>query len=246
MKVVLFGDSITQGLGSKAINFQAELQSMLGKGNEVLNYALTGTTVTYIQTLLDDVFNERPDAAVILYGNVDGQLKPCRTGRVFPRIPGRLGAENGCMILPRPFYSGRPIKNILQHGENLIRTILRKAVYLIDGTEQWLPIEPFMASLDEVCRSLSEHHVRPFICSTVFIDDRLFPGSNAEYQNYNSSMCTYAQEHGFPFVDIYRPLRECVERDGWKSCYNHDHFHPNGNGYLIMAKEIAAVLQAGG
>lgn len=243
MKIILFGDSITQGLGSKTINFQGTLQQFLGEEHTVLNWALTGTTVEYMEQLLCDIAREHADAAVILYGNVDGQLKPCRTGKVFPHIHGRLGAENGCMILPRPFYSKRPVKYILQRGENLIRTILRRLIYTIDGTEQLLPLEPFMSSLDTICRRLSSYSVQPYICSTVFIDDKLFPGSDEEYQRYNARMCAYAQEHNLPYIDVYHPLRETVEYNGWKSCYNHDHFHPNGDGYKIMAKEIATVLQ---
>ena len=215
MKIILLGDSITQGLGSRTVNFQSALQELLGDGNTVL------------------------------YGNVDGQIKPNRRGKIFPHIPGRLGAENGCMILPRPFYSGDPVKRLLQRGENMLRTILRKLVYAVDGTEQWLPIEPFMQTLDSACRTLEAMGVRPLICSTVHIDERLFPGSDAAYLCYNARMRTYAEEHGLTFIDIYSVLRDHVERDGWSSCYNYDHFHPNGNGYRLMAEQIAEGIRSG-
>ena len=243
MKIILLGDSITQGLGSKSVNFQAALQELLNPGDRVLNWAKTGTTLDYVESLLEELIRERPNAAVLVYGNVDGQLKPYRYGKIFPRIPGRLGAKNGSMIMPRPFYSRRPIRFLLQHAENLVRTVLRRLVYAVDGTEQWLPIEPYMETLDRICLAMRQAHIRPLICSTVFIDDTFFPGSDAEYCAYNERMRRYARENDIPFIDIYSALKAQVMRVGWKSCYNHDHFHPNGAGYLIMARQIAQALE---
>ena len=45
--VYLLGDSITQGLGSKKINFTAELACLLGKDYEIVNLAYTGTTIDF-------------------------------------------------------------------------------------------------------------------------------------------------------------------------------------------------------
>ena len=51
-KVILLGDSITQGLGSKKINFTEELQKRLGESFQVENMALTGTTIHYVEEIL--------------------------------------------------------------------------------------------------------------------------------------------------------------------------------------------------
>ena len=52
--VYLLGDSITQGLGSKKVNFTGELAYLLGEGYEIVNLAYTGTTIDYALGLLDE------------------------------------------------------------------------------------------------------------------------------------------------------------------------------------------------
>ena len=52
--VYLLGDSITQGLGSKKVNFTGELADLLGEGYEIVNLAYTGTTIDYALRLLDE------------------------------------------------------------------------------------------------------------------------------------------------------------------------------------------------
>lgn len=68
--VYLLGDSITQGLGSKKVNFAGELAHLLGDAYEIVNLAYTGTTIDYALKLLDDgkiVPRERESVCVILY-----------------------------------------------------------------------------------------------------------------------------------------------------------------------------------
>ena len=56
-EAVLLGDSITQGLGSKKINFTENLNSLLGDGFHVDNMALTGTTISYAQKIGQKIDN---------------------------------------------------------------------------------------------------------------------------------------------------------------------------------------------
>lgn len=59
-EIVLLGDSITQGLGSKKVNFTSELQKSLGTGYAVDNMAFTGTTVHYLEQIFDEILQKRP------------------------------------------------------------------------------------------------------------------------------------------------------------------------------------------
>lgn len=52
--VYLLGDSITQGLGSKKVNFTGELAKLLGRSYKIVNLAYTGTTINYAFKLLDN------------------------------------------------------------------------------------------------------------------------------------------------------------------------------------------------
>ena len=242
MKVILLGDSITQGIGSKAVNYQAELELLLGDESMVLNWAVTGSTIDCAVAVCARLIEERPDFVVLLYGNVDAQIRPCRTGKLFRYLPGRFGAVNGCMILPRPFYSHKWYLWLLQRLENALRSLFRHMFYHFDGTEQWVQPERYLQTLDAVCKRMHSAGIHPVICSTVYIDERLFPGRDVEYRKINALMLQYATENGYDFVYLYSALKQRVQQEGWSVCYNEDHFHPNAAGYHVFATQIVKAL----
>lgn len=237
MRIILLGDSITQGLGSKKVNFTEEL-SKLCCHDQIINMALTGTTIKYAAEHLNEYLEQRPDAVIILYGNVDAQLKPSRTGRVFKMLPPRFAHADGSMLLPRPFYSHIWYKNWGQHIENGMRTIFRKLIYHVDGTEQWISIKQFIEKYRLVCETFRNCGIEVICCSTVAIDDKLFPGSDLEYQKYNAKIRCLAEELGCIYLDVYTKFNSLIACNGWKQLFNNDHFHPNGEGYQFMAQWI--------
>ena len=79
-RIVLLGDSITQGLGSQKVNFTSELEA-LRQDDEIINMALTGTTIKYACDNVKDILAAKPDMVIILYGNVDAQIRPSRSGK---------------------------------------------------------------------------------------------------------------------------------------------------------------------
>lgn len=242
-KVYLLGDSITQGLGSKKVNFSSELSCLLGESFEVVNLAYTGTMVDYALGLLDEgklASGGAGDYCVILYGNVDAQIRPSRTGRVFPHIPKRY--QGGGMLMPRPFYSRSPVKCFGQHIDNLQRKLYAGLIKLMDGTEQWMPIEPFSVHYAELLDRLLAMGIKVIPCSCVYIDGDLFPGTPEQYESYNRRIAELASERALPCIDFYNLFKEKVESAGWDSCYNKDHFHPNGGGYRLMAESIASEI----
>lgn len=238
MKIILLGDSITQGLGSKKINFTKELQKLMGEETKITNLALTGTTILYAIDILDKIKEEKPDLVFILYGNVDAQIRPNREGFIFKKLPTRFKINNGSMISPRPFYSQQWDKKILQKGENLLRTIIRKLIYAVDGTEQWVDINEFETTYCLLCDKLNDLQINYFLCSTVYIDNKLFPGSLEEYAKYNNVIKKLAIRNRVPFIDIYNMFSTAVLEKGWSKYYNYDHFHPNEAGYILMAEKI--------
>lgn len=240
-RIYLLGDSITQGLGSKKVNFESELCRLLGAGCEVVNLAYTGTTVDYALNLLDEgkiASIERGRAVcTILYGNVDAQIRPNREGRLFPHIPKRY--KGGGMLMPRPFYSRSFRKSAGQHLDNMFRKTLASLIKAVDGTEQWVHIEPFSDMYGRLLDGLLELGLEVVCCSCVYIDEKLFPGSPEQYRLFNERIKIASFERGLPYVDLYELLRRCVEGSGWNSVYNKDHFHPNGEGYRVIAGAIA-------
>lgn len=240
-KIILLGDSITQGLGSKKINFTQALQDRLGSSYSVENMALTGTTILYAKQILDKIIAKKPDYVVILYGNVDAQIRPNRKGTIFPHIPGRF-QKNG-MLTPRPFYSHSILKKIGQKIDNSLRRFFSFLIYKFDGAEQWVGKELFQETYGFVCRQLLMRECQVVACSTVFIDDAVFPGSLKQYKIFNSEISAIAVKYHCMFVDLYSPLEKGVKESGWEAYYNYDHFHPKEGGYKLISDILAQQIQ---
>lgn len=240
MKVVLLGDSITQGLGSKKINFSKYLQSLL-KESEIINLALTGTTIMYAMDLVPEIEKINPDYVVILYGNVDAQLRPNRAGKVFKYLPKRFKLNNGSMLSPRPFYSHIWYKKMIQKIENILRLCFRKIIFCVDGSEQWVNIGQYEKNYNSLCKDLVKRKIGLILCSNVFLDEKYFPGSQSEYQKYNEIIFQMSKKYNAKYIDLYSAFMEKVQRDGWRKSYNYDHFHPNEYGYKLIYYYLLAI-----
>lgn len=238
--LTLLGDSITQGLGSKKINFTDSLQECVGDAYRVINLARTGTVIDYALELVNGEGFPKNGVCVVLCGNVDAQIRPNQKGKIFPLIPGRF-QKNG-MLMPRPFYSSSLRKNILQHGDNLLRNVFSKLIIAVDGTEQWVELDDFTAKYRELVQTLLSRGISCICCSTVYLDEKLFKGTSSEYVVFNAAMKQISQEAGAQYVNLYSLLEKQVGKDGWDAVYNHDHFHPKEKGYKLMAHCIAEAV----
>ena len=78
MKVVVLGDSISEGIGSKKMNYISSCERILGKQYVFTNMAKTGSTINYPCEHLSEIINENPDICVIMYGSVDAQIRANR------------------------------------------------------------------------------------------------------------------------------------------------------------------------
>lgn len=229
MKVILLGDSITEGLGSKKINFAESLKKELGNEYCIYNLAKTGTTIEYGLKIYDKVNELEPDLVIIMYGNVDAQIRPNRKCFIYKMLPNRFKG-NG-MLSPRPFYSKKWHKRLFQKMDNLMRTMFRNLIYFFEVPEQEVDIKLFQETYNALLDSLVNSTI--CLCSTVYIDEKYFPGSQKEYEKYNAVIKSIADERKYIYIDLYELFREV----GW-SFYNEDHFHPNGDGYLLISKEL--------
>lgn len=90
-----------------------------------------------------------------------------------------------------------------------------------------------------------EKGIKVICCSTVPIDDNLFPGSSEEYKKFNNSIKKIADELNCTYLDLYTKFKTCIESEkgGWDRYFNKDHFHPNGQGYLMMAEWINCAIK---
>ena len=118
VKIVLLGDSITQGIGSRQINYEKKLKSYLnanGIESSIFNLALTGTTINHAFEQISKIRKINPNYVIIMYGSVDLQVRPnMNTNKwgILSITPKRYKNIKG-MLNPRPFMSSRKSRYIL-------------------------------------------------------------------------------------------------------------------------------------
>lgn len=243
MKFVFLGDSITEGIGSKKINYVTQLQESIGSEHRFINLAKTGTTIKYANTLTKIILEKEPDFIIVMYGSVDAQIRADlsknRMG-ICDLIPKRY--KIGGMLDPRAFYSHKWYRVIPDHIDNWIRKILKKVVLMTQGKVQWVDIDTFRSQYELFLQNLPKN-CSVILLSTVFIDDNYFLGSSIEYEKFNLAIMELSQKYNCKYVDLYNGLKESVSLHGWEMYYSHDHFHPNIEGYRYISGRISEVIQ---
>lgn len=159
---------------------------------------------------------------------------------MFPHIPKRF--QGGGMLMPRPFYSRSLGKRLGQLIDNAGRKVFSAIIKVVDGTEQWVSLDSFNEQYGRLLDRLNCMGVDSITCSCVYIDEKLFPGSPAEYLAFNKVIRANAESRGMAYIDMWSLFETEVNVNGWDNSYNKDHFHPNGTGYVLMAKAIAEVI----
>ena len=232
VKIVVFGDSISEGIGKRKVNYCDPLQERLRMQSldlEITNYAYTGTTLLYLRDKLSDI--EPAQVAVIGYGNVDAMLRPNQEHKpnYYQYIPQRY-KRNG-MLNPRPYFSSRWYKAIPQHIDSWIRWHLNKTLLALQGSTTWVAIDVFERTYRACIADLRSKGCSAIVLlSTVRVNDRFFPGTNEMYQRFNEVIHCVAKDHGCCFIDLYNLLQP--------DDFYEDGFHPNPQGYRKIADAI--------
>ncbi|WP_143753906.1 SGNH/GDSL hydrolase family protein [Collinsella sp. An268] len=144
--------------------------------------------------------------------------------------------------MPRPFYSLSLGRHIIQLVDNAARHFFSSLIRAIDGTEQWVSPEAFDRCYADLLDKLVMQDMAIVCCSCVYIDERLFPGTPEQYKLFSRLIRTNTQRRNVCYLDLYALLKRSVSQEGWDKVYNKDHFHPNGGGYKLIAKEIANAI----
>lgn len=247
MKCVILGDSISEGIGGKKINYCDTLYHLLQKYNtndteiDIRNLSLTGTTIQYPLDHIEEVMDYRPDVVIIFYGNVDAQIRPnVEKNRFYlwSMVPKRY--HIGGMLNPRPLYSRKWYRWLPDRFDNAFRSLLTKIMYLTQGRFQLVTLSEFNHYYDELMSKVTSMDDIPKIicCSTVYLDEKIYCGSNVEYEKYNMVIKEMAQKYNASYIDLYSMLHQQVIKSGFSSVYYCDHFHPNEQGYALIAKAI--------
>lgn len=239
MKIVIFGDSISEGIGKRKINYSNALQLKMSEqcdDIQIVNFAHTGTTIRYMEEQLRE-YDMDFDIVIIAYGNVDAMLRPdiSHIPNYYKYLPNRY-KQNG-MLNPRPYYSSKLYKSIFQHIDSFIRWNLNKVLLNLQGSITWVSLEEFSQLYEKYVDSFLAKNIFVISLSTVQVKNKYFPGTNNEYIKYNeviSEICN--RRNGCVYIDIYN---EIVNSD----FFYDDGFHPNEKGYKKIAEMISEILK---
>lgn len=175
-----------------------------------------------------------------MYGSVDARIRPDTDKNRFylwSLVPKHY-RKNG-MMDPRPFYSRKKIKKFLQIGDNLIRSLVCKVMFLTQGKCQWCSVERFEIQYNNVLENLRPIIPNIILLTPAYIDEKIYGEDNViQYKKYTNVVKRIAEEQHLSVIDIYSTLKKAVDESGWNSVFYLDHFHPNARGYEIMADLI--------
>lgn len=242
MKIAILGDSISQGLGSKLYNYCEDLKINLEKENfisiNIKNFAYSGTTIFYPNEIVKDIIEFNPDIVLSFYGNVDGMIRPKTTGKVnfYSLLPKRY-KKNG-MLDPRPFFSSNWKRRIFEYIDSYIRYNLKKILLKLQGGYCWVELDSFYLQYQKLLNKLNNGNRLFFLVSTVIVDEYYFPGTNKSYDSYNSIIENLCDNERIFYIN----LKDELAKYTWSEVFGNDHFHPNQNGYKIIANYFSSII----
>ena len=235
IKIAIFGDSISEGIGSRKANYSKELEKIFFSENKkikIYNYAFTGTMIDYTKKIKEKYEREKFDVVIVGYGNVDGMLRPNTKTKnnLYKHLPKRY-KKNG-MLNPRPYYSKNKWKKIFQKLDSLIRWNLNKILLKVQGSTTWITLDKFYKEYLEFCTFILNKTDKIILLSTVKVGEKYFPGTNNSYIKFNEKIKKIEQLNSkIEYLDLYNTLNE-------KELFFDDLFHPNQQGYEFIAKLI--------
>ncbi len=239
IRIAVFGDSISEGIGSRKINYCEHLGNLLSNYYDAVfidNYAHTGTTIDYVEDIKERWRDKRYDVAIVAYGNVDAMLRPDlnHSPNLYALLPARY-KQNG-MLNPRPYFSSRWYKSIGQHFDSWFRWRLNKFLLGFQGATTWVSEEDFENMYSTVMADLKGITRRSVLLSTVRVSDRYFPGTNNSYMRYNQIIKSVSERYDAAYIDLFNlGLNETEFYD--------DVFHPNKKGYERIAFVICNEIE---
>ena len=247
IKVTIIGDSISQGLVKKKINYceslKNKIENLAGVTCNLENLAVTGKTIIYANEIIEDIIKSDPDIILLFMGSVDALIRPKPEGIFWKCLPKRYKL-NG-MLDPRPFYSKKWWRYIPEHIDSWIRWHLKKVLMKLSKVYSWVDEEMFEKYYRDFVEKFSDKEI--LAISPVYVDEKFFPGSNRNLKKYRDIISQICSEQKYThFFDIY----SCQEQLGWEekpSIYGNDHFHPSKYGYQwmgnILGEKISQIIK---
>ncbi|HHD2408609.1 TPA: SGNH/GDSL hydrolase family protein [Clostridium perfringens] len=237
IKIAILGDSISEGIGKKKINYINSLQNILGNNYDIKNFAHTGTTIYYALDIVEEIKRYSPNIILVMYGNVDAQIRPNISGNRYnidKFIPKRY--KNNGMLDPRPFYSSKWYRIVPDRIDNIFRLIIRKIIVKTQGVCQWVNSKEFEEIYQKFLDNFNQKDVKIFLVSTIKLDEKNYPKCIEQYRLYNKIINNLCSKNNCCYIDLFNYVEDLLEVYEWNKIFYFDHYHPNIKGYELIAK----------
>lgn len=238
MRIAVLGDSITEGIGRKKVNYCSNLERQLNN-SVVKNFGFTGSTIRYTLKIQEEVLRFNPDVLIVFYGNVDALPRVNSNSKIYKLLPKRYKALG--MMDPRALYSSKKAKRAIQKIDSAFRYRLKKVLLKTTGSIQWVNIVDFEDIYTEFLLCFKDTDTKIILLSTVPMYEKYFPKANEEYIKYNNIIHKLAKEMGGQYIDLYNELQNYSKEE----IYLSDYFHPNAYGYEVISKLIVRCIDDG-
>ncbi len=239
MNIIGIGDSITEGLGVKGESYGEIVSSKVERVFDIrcnyINYAGSAMQISDSIKYENEIINVKPDLIFIMHGITEAIIRPKNTSLKY--LPSRWKRPG--WLDPRPYYSNKLYKRIIQKLESSMRWRTKVLLTNIDKGITWKSKESFQEELHVFIDDLLEKtHAKIILISHCNIDEKFYPGSYTsleEFKNIVKKEKDLYENDRVHFCDISHYLNK------WEN-YFLDHFHPNPNGHKKIANHIFQLI----
>lgn len=214
--IVVFGDSVANGLGARGPTYCRLVADALNL--RLVDLSASARQITEWPNILPA--DERPTIAVIAHGITEAIVRP--TPGALRWLPRRWRSPG--WIDPRPYYSSRRGRRMVERCESALRWRVKVVLIRVGRQHRFTDIDTYEAALTDLVRRLQSGGARVVVLGPPDLEEKYFPGSPNSQREYEER----ARRAGGEFVSLAGQL------DQWAD-YCADRFHPNAAGHRHIA-----------
>ncbi len=211
----------------------------------IWNLASEGSTIESDHARLPLVEALRPSLAIVFRGSLESIVRPAAltTGNWPHWVPGKW--RGYAAMDPRCYFSSTWWRRAKQQAEDAMKQRVRHALLRRDPGEALMSLESFEANAGRLLRSLRAIANRVVVCGLLPVSEARFPGSPARFRATSDHLRRMASDSGCEYLDWALDLVRYAERDGLERLFYRDGFHPNQEGYAVLAGALGEMVLFG-
>jgi lysophospholipase L1-like esterase len=225
-RVVVFGDSIADGLGARGRGFPVLVAERLGV--ELLNLSASACMVDTSVSVVGSC--RSGDLVVVMHGITEAipRVLPARLRWIPARWAGPARMD------PRPYYSSRLGRRILERIDSAVRWRVKRLL-MHGSTATLMTPDDYARNLDLLLTAAASKATMVIVISGCQVNDRFYPHAQTALRRYSTITRESAGRHGVACADVSQAL------DRWRD-FLADDFHPSSRGHEKLASVVLSAV----